>query len=76
MKVQINYKGIDLLISGYYTEKEQEIMYDSNFEGYPGCSAEFEIQTIKLLDSDVDIFNFLEDDLDDIVELCIEAIEA
>ena len=74
MEIQINYKGIDLVVSGDYDKGEETVYYDSNGEGYPGVEPYFDIDKIYVLDSSVDILDLLYDDLDCIVDLVIEKL--
>lgn len=74
MEVQINYKGIDLIVEGIYTPPEETVMYYSDMSGYPGAASEFECNSIYV--EDVDIFElFSLEDLERIEELCINKIE-
>lgn len=58
MKTTINYKGFDLDIEYEYQAEERQT-YD-----YPGCSESACIENVYL--NDVDIFDLVEDQLDDI----------
>lgn len=72
----IEYKGITLLISGSYTEGEEQIMYESEGGGYEGSGSDFDIEDIFVSDSDIDIielFSFA--DLEEIKDLVINKIE-
>lgn len=76
MEVQINFKDITLIVQGTYIQGENTVYYYSDGSGHPGTPSDFEIDKITLLDSNVDIFElFSYDDIDEIVELVIEAIE-
>ena len=75
MEVQINYKGIDLVVRGNYTEGEYEIYYDDDLSGHPGSASDFDVQSIFTLDSNVNIIELLYDYIDDIKDLIIEEIE-
>ena len=55
MEVQINYKGIDLVVKGNYTEGEYEIYYDDDLSGHPGSASDFDVQSIFVIDSDINI---------------------
>jgi len=74
-EVGIIFKGIDLVVRGYYSPEEAQVMYYSDGSGYPGCSAEFEIQEITLKNDDTNLFELLEDYTEKIEELAIEEFE-
>lgn len=48
IEVGITIGGVYLTASGTYHEEEQQEMYDSNMEGYPGCGAEFELESVQV----------------------------
>jgi hypothetical protein len=48
IEVGVTIYDVYLTVSGYYHPEEPEEMYDDNMEGYPGCNAEFELQSIML----------------------------
>ncbi len=73
--VTINYKGIELKVKGIYTPREDEITYDSDMGGSPAHASNFDVESIRVLDSDVDIFDLLEGELEYIEQLCIDSIE-
>ena len=75
MEVTINYKGIDLIAKGNYTEGEYEIYYDDDLSGHPGSASEFEVQKIFVIDSDVNIIELLYYGIEYITDLIIEEIE-
>lgn len=76
MEAQINFKDITLIVQGTYIQGENTVYYYGDGSGYPGTPSDFEIDKITLLDSNVDIFElFSYDDMGEIVELVIEAIE-
>jgi hypothetical protein len=76
MQVEINYLGVPLTVQGTYYEGESQVMYDSNGEGYPGSSSEFEILEITVSDSEIDIWELLSSNqIDEITNLVIEKIE-
>lgn len=76
MEVEINYAGIPLTVIGNYYEGDPQVVYDSNWEGYPGSPSEFEITNITVSDSFIDIWQLFSNlQIDEITELVIEKIE-
>lgn len=72
----INYKGINLIVQGYYEKGEEAVMYYGDMSGYPGSPSDFHIEFIFVEDSEINIFDFFgEKDLEEIVRLVIENIE-
>jgi hypothetical protein len=66
----IEFKGIDLTVGGYYTEGERGD-YDNR-----GTSSVFEIEEVCVIDSVVNIIDFFSaDDLEVMSEKVIEFIE-
>jgi hypothetical protein len=53
IEMGIYVEGIYLVVNGNYYSEEEPIMYDSNMEGYPGCSAEFELQSALVENTDI-----------------------
>lgn len=47
--VQIEYRFLDLVVEGCYTEEEESTPYGNDLGGYPGSPAEFEIEKIHSL---------------------------
>lgn len=74
-QLEIEFRGVELTIVGNYHSEEEEVRYDSNMEGTPGYPSYFEIQEIKVRDSDVDLFDLLEDHLETLEEMCLKQIE-
>lgn len=74
-EVIVEFRDVELLIVGNYHESEEEIMYDSNMEGMPSYPSYFEILEIKVADSEVDLFDLLEDHLETLERMCLEQIE-
>lgn len=74
-EVNIEFREVELLIVGNYHESEEEVMYYSDMSGYPGSPSSFEILEIKVADSEVDLFDLLEDHLETLERMCLEQIE-
>lgn len=74
-ELEVEFRGVELTIVGNYHEFEQEVRYDSNMEGTPSYPSYFEIQEIKVVDSEVDLFDLLEDHLETLERMCLEQIE-
>ena len=73
--VEITYLDVQLTIEGWFQPEEKEVLYDSNMEGYPGCSATFTIEKV-LTESGDDIFGiFYDGQLDELKEMCLTNIE-
>lgn len=67
-EIEIEYKGIKLLVEGTYEEGEEETWE------HPGAASEFDVNSIFVGDVDIyDLFSAM--DLEDIVELVISKIE-
>lgn len=76
MQVTINFKDIDLIVEGIYDSGEDSVMYYNDMSGHPGCAPSFEIESIFVEDSEIDIselFSFK--DLEIIAEKVIEKLE-
>lgn len=73
-ELSINVGGTDVTVSGYYSPEEPMVMYDSNMEGYPGCAAEFELQSVQI--DGTEIINLISDEIfEEIVEKAIEHLK-
>ena len=73
-ELDIELKGIEMTIEGYYLKGEPQVMYDGNMEGYPGSDSEFEINSVKIHDQE--IWDLLTDnDFDEITQICLTKIE-
>lgn len=88
MTVDIVYRGLPLSVEGTYTKETPDVWYLRNGDpGYPGDSAEFEIDSVK--QGEIEMIDFLDDlyevrygarqsqdtytsVLDEIESLCIE----
>ena len=74
IEVEVTAGGVDITVSGYYSPEEPMVMYYEDGSGYPGCSAEFEIDSIQV--NGTDITELVSDYMyNDIVEKVIENIE-
>ena len=63
--------GVYLTVSGYYYPEEPSQMYDGNMEGYPGCAAEFELQSVQV--DGTDIIEIISDEIyEEIIDKVIE----
>lgn len=74
-QVEINYKDLELIIYGTYTEEVKGIMYYDDMSGLPDSSSSFDISKITVVDSDVDIFILFCGDYQEIEELVLDKIE-
>lgn len=71
IEIGLTIEGTCLVVSGTYYPEEPAEMYDDNMEGYPGCAAEFELQSVKV--GYVDIIDLISDAIfDEIVEKVLE----
>ena len=48
VEIGVTIYDVYLDVSGYYSPEEPMVMYYPDGSGYPGCSAEFEISSVKL----------------------------
>ena len=48
VEIGVTIYDVYLDVSGYYSPPEPMVMYYPDGSGYPGCSAEFEISSVKL----------------------------
>lgn len=66
----VTYKGIELEIDYYATPFVPEVRYLSNGDpGYPAEGGDFDVEAVRLIGSDVDIFELLSDEtIDGIAE--------
>lgn len=65
---EIEFKGVTLTVYYKYTPAEEEVTYYGDMSGYPGSKAEVEIAEIYLGDCSEDIFELLENHIDEIAE--------
>lgn len=76
MEIQINYKGIDLIVKGNYTKGEEEVRYNDDMGGSPESASDFDVQSIFVIDSNINIEDlFSWEDFNEIKDLIIEEIE-
>lgn len=70
-ELSINVGGVDVTVSGYYSPEEPMVMYYPDGSGYPGCPAEFELQSVQI--DGTEIINLISDEIfEEIVEKAIE----
>jgi hypothetical protein len=65
IEVGVTIYDVYLTVSGYYHPEEPEEMYDDNMEGYPGCNAEFELQSVQL--EGIEISSLLSDSVTNLI---------
>jgi hypothetical protein len=71
MEIGLTVGGVYLTVSGYYSPEEPMVMYDGNMEGYPGCDADFELESVQIDGND--IIDLISDAIyDEIIERVIE----
>ena len=69
MEINISFKGVDLCVVGVHTKEEQAEV------DYPGSKSEFEIESVFVIDSSVDVFNFFSaNDLTEMQDLVLEKL--
>ena len=74
MEIEINYRGVSLLIEGTYTKGEESVFYDSDLGGSPGSDSEFDINAVFV--GGIDIYELFDwEYLEDLSETCLEKIE-
>lgn len=73
--VEIKHKDIILSVYGVYEKKEDAVMRYEDGTGFPGSPSFFEAREIYLSDSKINIIDLLEDDLEEIEEMCKMIIE-
>jgi hypothetical protein len=75
-KVTINFKGIPLIVEGYYEKGESRVLYYGDLDGFPGSNSSFDVNEIYVEDSEIDIFElFSVADLEEIETICLTEIE-
>lgn len=73
-ELSINVGGVDVTVSGYYSPEEPMVMYYPDGSGYPGCAAEFELQSVQVDGNE--IINLISDEIfEEIVEKAIEHLK-
>ena len=74
IEIGVTIYDVYLEVSGYYSQEEPMVMYDSDMSGYPGSSAEFEIISVSL--NGTRITDLLSDEVYElIIEKAIKNIE-
>lgn len=69
---EVVYDNVTMTVYGEMSPEEPEVRYDSDMSGYPGCSAEFEIEKIEV--GGFDVTNILDKDVfEPIKQLVLEA---
>ena len=71
---EIEFRGVTLDVELDYEPSEPMVMYYSDMSGYPGSPAEIGIISIKIENQDV--YELLEDYLDEITDLLYEKLES
>lgn len=66
ISVTVNIYDVTLVASGDYEPGEDPIMYDSNMEGYPGSSPEFDLETVEL--EGINIIDLLSDHVIELIK--------
>lgn len=74
-ELELEFRGVELTIVGNFYPEEEEVRYYSDMSGHPGSPSSFEILEIKVRDSEVDLFDLLEDHLETLEEMCLKQIE-
>jgi hypothetical protein len=75
-KVEIKFKGIPLIVEGYYEKGEEAVYNYGDGSGYPGSNSSFDVNEIYVEYSEIDIFElFSAADLEEIKEICLTEIE-
>jgi hypothetical protein len=73
---KIEFRTVGLVVEGTYSAEDRGYSYDGNMEGQPLVSSKFEIDSIKTVDSEVNLFElFSFADIEEIENLCLINIE-
>jgi len=75
MTIEINFRGIDLVVEGTYDEGEAGQMYFSDMSGIPPSPSAFDINEIRVWDSEEDIYEALVENLSELEGLVLDKIE-
>ena len=71
IETEVNIGGVDVTVSGRFTPEEPMVMYYPDGSGYPGCGAEFELDSIQV--NGIDITELVSDDIyEEIIEKVID----
>lgn len=65
IETEVNVYDVNLEVSGYYSPEEPMVMYYGDGSGYPGSSADFEIETVTV--EGVDIYDLLSEHVKQII---------
>ena len=65
IETEVNVYDVRLEVSGYYSPAEAMVMYYPDGSGYPGCSAEFDIETVTV--EGVNIYELLSEHVKQII---------
>jgi hypothetical protein len=63
--VEVNVYDVILEVSGYYSPPEPMVMYYADGTGYPGSSADFDIETVTV--EGVNIYELLSEHVKEII---------
>lgn len=75
MIIEINFRGIDLVVEGTYDEGEAGQMYFSDMSGIPPSPSAFDIEEIRVWDSEENIYEALVESLSELEGLVLDKIE-
>ena len=76
MEINIEFKGIPIIVVGEYEAGEEAVMYYSDMSGHPGSPSSFDVEEVYVEDSEIDLIEFFSPaDLEVITEKVIEQIE-
>ena len=75
MTIEINFRGIDLVVEGTYDEGEAGQMYFSDMSGIPPSPSAFDINEIRVWDREEDIYEALVENLSELEGLVLDKIE-
>jgi len=70
----IEYNGLQLEVVGVYIAGEDQVLYNADMGGHPGCASDFEIASVTLNDWDITVC-LSDDDLTNVAEIVIKSIE-
>ena len=71
IELGLTVNDVYLTVSGDYYPEEPSQMYDGNMEGYPGCAAEFELQSVQV--NGTEIIEIISDEVhEEIIDKVIE----
>ena len=74
IEIELTVGGVNLTVSGYYFPEEPMVMYDDNMEGYPGCDADFQLESAQI--DGKEIINLISDEIyEEIIEKAIEHLK-